>query len=70
MKREAVKVLLSLAEDKKQEVSLRCDCAKDLGEFGEKNKAVDILITLYLAQPNEYEEDAKKIYNFLWDLTL
>jgi len=64
-----VERLLRLAKDEKQEGDLRRYCAASIGELGEKHKAVDILIELYLAQPDKYDFDAGEIYNSLWDLT-
>lgn len=61
--------LLTLVEDEKQEGYLRHSCAQAIRKLGEKHKALDILIKLYLAQPDKYDFDARKIYNSLWDLT-
>ena len=64
------KKLLSAAEDQTQDVYLRRDCAYAVGQLGHKDKAVDILVDLYLAQPDKTENDARRIYDSLWELTV
>ena len=63
------KKLLSAAEDQTQDVSLRRDCALAVGQLGHKDKAVDILVDLYLAQPDKTKTDARLVYDSLWELT-
>lgn len=62
-------LLLPAAEDKTASGYLRRDCAWAVGKLGFKDKAVEILIDLYLAQPDKYEIDAQWIYSSLWKLT-
>jgi hypothetical protein len=64
------KKLLSAAEDRTQDVSLQRYCASAVGQLGHKDKAVDILVDLYLAQPDKTEDDACFIYDSLWQLTV
>jgi len=64
------KKLLSAAEDQTQSVSLRRYCASAVGQLGHKDKAVDILVDLYLAQPDKTKDDSRPIYDSLWELTV
>jgi hypothetical protein len=64
------KKLLSAAEDRTQDGDLRRYCASAVGQLGHKDKAVDILADLYLAQPNKTEIEARFIYDSLWELTV
>lgn len=61
--------ILRLAEDEKQEGYIRLSCAESIGKLGEKQKAVEILIGIYLAHSDKYEDEARQIYSSLWDLT-
>jgi hypothetical protein len=67
--RARVERLLGLAEDEKQAGDLRRACAETVGKLGEKQKTLDILVTLYISQKDKYSIHAQKIYNSLWDLT-
>ncbi|NIM14102.1 MAG: NACHT domain-containing protein, partial [Candidatus Aminicenantes bacterium] len=69
VKEKMVGALIALAEDEKQSDGLRRFCAEALGNLGEKDKAVDILSKLYLAQKDKYEDEARLIYNSLWEMT-
>jgi hypothetical protein len=40
-----------------------------VGKLGFKDKAIQILIELYLAQTDKYKDEARDIYDALWDLT-
>ncbi|MCP5102795.1 MAG: hypothetical protein GY950_05435, partial [bacterium] len=48
---------------------LRRSCAYAVGNLGVKDKAVEILTGLYLAQPDKYENEVRWIYDSLWQLT-
>jgi hypothetical protein len=61
--------LLSIAEDDRQDGYLRRNCAYAVGNLGVKDKAVEILIHLYLAQTDKYSDETCIIYNSLWELT-
>ncbi|MCP5105120.1 MAG: NACHT domain-containing protein, partial [bacterium] len=60
---------LSVAEDNNRDGYLRCSCAAAVGNLGLKEKAVDILINLYLAQKDKYSYEGRWIYDSLWELT-
>jgi hypothetical protein len=61
--------LLTLAEDTSQDIEFRHSCARAAGKAGEKYKAVDLLVDLFLAHPDKSELKAMEIHNSLWDLT-
>jgi energy-coupling factor transporter ATP-binding protein EcfA2 len=68
-KEKAVEILLTMAEDKTMGSYLRSDCALVVGKLGQKDKAVDILVELYLAQLDKNSDDARRIYDSLWEVT-
>jgi HEAT repeat protein len=74
-KDKAIELLLKFAKDEKQEEMLRISCAKTLGWLGSngkqkyKDKAVDILISLYFSLPDKTSEEARQLYDSLWVLT-
>jgi hypothetical protein len=68
-KKDIIKRLFHLAENKKHEGSFRRICAEALSKLEEKEGAVDILADLYLAEKNKYSLDARIIYDSLWELT-
>ncbi len=63
--------LFTLAEDETQDSLLRRFCAKAIGssDLKIKDKAVDILIELYLAHSEKITDEARLIYDALWGLT-
>jgi predicted NACHT family NTPase len=60
--------LLSFAEDTQQHGVLRRYCAEAIGSLGVKDKALEILVELYLALTDKYTDSARRIYNALWEL--
>ncbi len=58
-----------MAQDQANSGVLRSSCAQALGNLGLKEKAVAILIDLYLAQTDKMEDETQLIYESLWRLT-
>ncbi|NIM15132.1 MAG: NACHT domain-containing protein [Candidatus Aminicenantes bacterium] len=69
LKEKAVEILLKLAGDETHSERFRKSCAQAAWNIGLKERAVDIFSKLYLAKPDKYEKETRKIYNSLWDLT-
>ena len=69
VKDKALDILLDIAHDPTHEHGLKRQCAEFIGKLGYKEKAVGILVELYLALPDKYADNARRIYNALWELT-